>query len=98
MMIKEKVQRMLDKTYLPAEVETKHYSAWEKSGAFAAGVRGAAKPYTIMMPPPNITGSLHMGHALNHTLQDIPVRRQERRERSGPQPFLPRALPPERCC
>ncbi len=65
---------MLDKTYLPAEVETKHYSAWEKSGAFAAGVRGAAKPYTIMMPPPNITGSLHMGHALNHTLQDILIR------------------------
>ncbi len=65
---------MLDKTYLPAEVEAKHYGAWEESGAFAAGVRGDAKPYTIMMPPPNVTGSLHMGHALNHTLQDILIR------------------------
>ncbi len=74
MMIKEKVQHMLDKTYLPAEVEAKHYGAWEESGAFAAGVRGDAKPYTIMMPPPNVTGSLHMGHALNHTLQDILIR------------------------
>jgi len=74
MMMKEKVQRMLDKTYLPAEVEAKHYGVWEKSGAFAAGVRGDAEPYTIMMPPPNVTGSLHMGHALNHTLQDILIR------------------------
>ncbi|MBL6933957.1 MAG: valine--tRNA ligase [Alphaproteobacteria bacterium] len=74
---------MLDKTYLPAEVEAKHYGAWEESGAFAAGVRGGAKPYTIMMPPPNVTGSLHMGHALNHTLQDILIRYHRLRDRDA---------------
>ena len=62
---------MLDKTYSPAEVEAKHYDAWEKSGAFAANPGSNAQPYTIMMPPPNVTGSLHMGHALTFTLQDI---------------------------
>ena len=58
---------MLDKTYSPAEVEAKHYDAWEKSGAFAANPDSNAQPYTIMMPPPNVTGSLHMGHALTFT-------------------------------
>jgi len=65
---------MLDKTYSPAEVEAKHYDAWEKSGAFAANPDSDAQPYTIMMPPPNVTGSLHMGHALTFTLQDILIR------------------------
>jgi valyl-tRNA synthetase len=65
---------MLDKTYSPAEVEAKHYDAWEKSGAFAANPDSNARPYTIMMPPPNVTGSLHMGHALTFTLQDILIR------------------------
>ena len=65
---------MLEKTYLPADVETKHYQQWEKSGAFACGGKPDAAPYTIMMPPPNVTGSLHMGHALTFTLQDILVR------------------------
>ena len=65
---------MLDKTYSPAEVEAKHYDAWEKSGAFAANPASNAQPYTIMMPPPNVTGSLHMGHALTFTLQDILIR------------------------
>ena len=65
---------MLDKTYSPAEVEAKHYDAWEKSGAFAANPDSNAQPYTIMMPPPNVTGSLHMGHALTFTLQDILIR------------------------
>ena len=65
---------MLDKTYSPAEVEAKHYDAWEKSGAFAANPDSTAQPYTIMMPPPNVTGSLHMGHALTFTLQDILIR------------------------
>jgi valyl-tRNA synthetase len=63
----------LDKTYRPAEVEAKHYARWESSGAFAAG-RGKGKPFAIVIPPPNVTGSLHMGHALNNTLQDILVR------------------------
>ena len=65
---------MLDKTYRPAEVEAKFYAIWEKSGAFAADPSSAAPPYTVMMPPPNVTGSLHMGHALTFTLQDILVR------------------------
>ncbi|MBF0335423.1 MAG: valine--tRNA ligase [Alphaproteobacteria bacterium] len=65
---------MLDKTYRPAEVEAKHYALWEQSGAFAAGHDRQAKPYTIMMPPPNVTGSLHMGHALTFTLQDVLIR------------------------
>jgi valyl-tRNA synthetase len=65
---------MLDKTYRPAEVEPKHYESWESSGAFAAHTDSQQQPYTIMMPPPNVTGSLHMGHALTFTLQDVLVR------------------------
>ena len=65
---------MLDKTYRPDEVEEKHYAAWEKAGVFAADPGSARLPYTIMMPPPNVTGSLHMGHALTFTLQDILTR------------------------
>jgi len=66
---------MLDKTYRPGEVEPKQYHKWEESGAFAAGGQsGNADAYTIMMPPPNVTGSLHMGHALTFTLQDILTR------------------------
>ena len=65
---------MLDKTYNPAEIEPKHYQDWEKSGVFAADEGSSEKPYTIMMPPPNVTGSLHMGHALTFTLQDILTR------------------------
>ncbi|CAK0748590.1 valine--tRNA ligase [Azospirillaceae bacterium] len=73
---------MLDKTYRPTEVEAKHYPQWENSGAFAADVDSTTAPFTIMMPPPNVTGSLHMGHALNHTLQDILIRfnRMNRRD------------------
>jgi valyl-tRNA synthetase len=65
---------MLDKTFRPAEVETKHYAEWEASDAFAADLASDARPYTIMMPPPNVTGSLHMGHALNSTIQDVLIR------------------------
>src|SRR5499427_9723059 len=65
---------MLDKTYRPAEVEAKFYRIWEESGAFASHPDSPAKPYTIAMPPPNVTGSLHMGHALTFTLQDILIR------------------------
>ncbi len=70
---------MLDKTYRPAEVEARLYPIWEASGAFAADADAKARPYSIMMPPPNVTGSLHMGHALNHTLQDILIRFQRMR-------------------
>jgi valyl-tRNA synthetase len=66
---------MLDKNYDAATVEPRIYDAWEKASAFkaGAGARGGA-PYAIVIPPPNVTGSLHMGHALNNTLQDILVR------------------------
>ncbi len=65
---------MLDKTYRPHEVEAKIYRRWEESGAFAADPSSDASAYAIMMPPPNVTGSLHMGHALNMTLQDVLTR------------------------
>ena len=65
---------MLEKTYNPTGVEEKHYKAWEESGAFKCGTRPDAETYTIVIPPPNVTGSLHMGHALNNTLQDIMIR------------------------
>ncbi|MBC8269723.1 MAG: valine--tRNA ligase [Rhodospirillaceae bacterium] len=65
---------MLDKSYNPQGVEQKHYEAWEKNGAFACGQHPDAETYTIVIPPPNVTGNLHMGHALNNTLQDILVR------------------------
>jgi valyl-tRNA synthetase len=65
---------MLDKTYRPSDVEALHYGRWEQSGAFAADVSSSRQPYTIMMPPPNVTGSLHMGHALTFTLQDVLIR------------------------
>ena len=55
-------------------LEKKFYKIWEESGEFSASTKSASKPYTIMMPPPNVTGSLHMGHGLTFTLQDILVR------------------------
>ncbi|HVO02699.1 MAG TPA: valine--tRNA ligase [Candidatus Cybelea sp.] len=64
----------LEKTFQPSEVEKRHYDAWEKSGAFAGQVTSNKVPFTVMMPPPNVTGSLHMGHALNMTLQDVLTR------------------------
>ena len=63
----------IDKTYQPGAVEGRIYAAWEAAGAFRAGrpERAKAPPYCIVIPPPNVTGSLHMGHALNNTLQDV---------------------------
>jgi valyl-tRNA synthetase len=65
---------MLDKTFDPKAIEEKRYKEWEEAGVFACDPQSDKKPYTIMMPPPNVTGSLHIGHALNHTLQDILIR------------------------
>src|SRR6478609_9752834 len=64
---------MLDKTYQPSSIEGPTYRLWEEEGAFAAGRpdRRGARPFAIVIPPPNVTGALHMGHALNNTLQDI---------------------------
>ena len=72
---------MLDKTYQPAPMEARRYELWERSGAFGAHPDSAKPPYVIMMPPPNVTGSLHMGHALTFTLQDLLVRYQRMRGR-----------------
>src|SRR5271155_2973057 len=65
---------MLDKNFAPAHAEPRLYAGWESSGAFAADPSSAATPYTIMIPPPNVTGSLHMGHALTFTIQDTLIR------------------------
>jgi valyl-tRNA synthetase len=64
-------ERTLEKTFESKDVEKKHYQQWESSGVFHADVKSNKAPYCIPMPPPNVTGSLHMGHALTMTLQDI---------------------------
>jgi len=75
------VAKTLDKNYDPAAIEAPLYEAWEKGGCFKAGRLPNAEPYTIVIPPPNVTGSLHMGHALNNTLQDILCRFERMRGR-----------------
>src|SRR5437016_5664473 len=65
---------MIEKTFAPRAVEERIYRDWERSGAFRAGQRPQAEPYCIMIPPPNVTGRLHIGHALNNTLQDVLAR------------------------
>ena len=64
----------MEKTYNPQAIENDLYKAWEESGAFTAHRVEGKKPFTIVMPPPNITGQLHMGHALDCTLQDAAIR------------------------
>jgi valyl-tRNA synthetase len=61
----------LPKGYEPSEVEKRWYAYWEKEGLFAADDVSSKRPYSIVIPPPNVTGALHMGHAHNNTLQDI---------------------------
>ncbi|WP_073133043.1 valine--tRNA ligase [Muricoccus roseus] len=65
---------MLDKTLSPAGFEPRLYQGWEGAGAFTANPASNAKPFTIMIPPPNVTGSLHVGHALDVTIQDTLIR------------------------
>ena len=65
---------MLDKTYRPETVEGRQYERWEAAGAFRADPAAGGEPYAIMIPPPNVTGSLHIGHAFNNTIQDILIR------------------------
>ena len=65
---------MLDKTFSPKDVEGRIYAQWEASGAFRPGRRPDAEPFSIVIPPPNVTGRLHIGHALNNTLQDVLAR------------------------
>ena len=64
----------LEKTYNPKEIEDKLYQKWCENKYFHAEVDRSKKPFTIVMPPPNITGKLHMGHALDNTMQDILIR------------------------
>ena len=64
----------LDKTYSPKDFEERIYKNWEESGYFRAAPNPDKKPYSIVIPPPNVTGILHMGHALNNTYQDILIR------------------------
>ena len=65
---------MLNKTFSPAETEARLYQGWETAGSFACAPDSNAAPFTIMVPPPNVTGSLHVGHALTFTLQDTLIR------------------------
>ena len=82
----------LPKAYDPKETEDRIYSIWEKSGAFSPRLAPDTQnltPFVIVLPPPNVTGSLHMGHALNGTIQDILIRRSRmkggtRRRRKRP--------------
>ena len=71
----------LDTKFVPAEMEARLYQQWEEGGYFKPGRKPNAKPFTIVIPPPNVTGSLHMGHALNNTIQDILVRFERMRGR-----------------
>ena len=68
------MQKELEKTYNPQEIEGRLYSKWLEKKYFHAEVDRSKKPFTIVMPPPNITGQLHMGHALDNTMQDILIR------------------------
>lgn len=68
------MKKEMDKIYNPKDVEENIYKEWEEKGYFKAEVNRHKKPFTIVMPPPNITGKLHMGHALDETMQDILIR------------------------
>ena len=68
------MKKELPKVYEPQEVESRIYETWEKNGCFKGRRDPKRKPFTIVMPPPNVTGQLHMGHAMDSTLQDILIR------------------------
>ncbi|MDO8323153.1 MAG: valine--tRNA ligase, partial [Phenylobacterium sp.] len=74
---------MLEKTFDPKTAEPRLYAKWESSGAFAPISDPAAEPFSIVIPPPNVTGSLHIGHALNNTLQDVLIRFERMRGKAA---------------
>ncbi|WP_421935340.1 valine--tRNA ligase [Phenylobacterium sp.] len=74
---------MLDKTFDPKTAEPRLYQAWEASGGFAPTDDPNAEPFSIVIPPPNVTGSLHIGHALNNTLQDVLIRFERMRGKAA---------------
>src|SRR6187397_2619954 len=71
----------LSSRYAPQAVEDRWYRAWADSGSFKPEARPGGKPHVIVIPPPNVTGALHMGHALNNTLQDVMIRFERMRGR-----------------
>ena len=68
------MKKEIAKTYDPSEIEDRLYKYWDESGFFRPDEDKSKKPFSIVIPPPNVTGQLHMGHALDETLQDILVR------------------------
>ena len=66
----------MEKTYNPSEFETRIYNTWLERNYFSAKIDKNKKPFTIIMPPPNVTSKLHMGHAFQQTIQDIIIRRK----------------------
>ncbi|HEX4711480.1 class I tRNA ligase family protein, partial [Phenylobacterium sp.] len=74
---------MLEKTFDPKSVEPRLYAAWEASGGFSPTDDPAAEPFSMVIPPPNVTGSLHIGHALNNTLQDVLIRFERMRGKAA---------------
>jgi len=74
---------MLDKNFDPKTAEPRLYAQWESSGAFVPTNDPAAEPFSIVIPPPNVTGSLHIGHALNNTLQDVLIRFERMRGKAA---------------
>ena len=70
----------MDKTFNPRDIETRWYETWETKGYFKPS--GQGEPYSIMIPPPNVTGSLHMGHAFQDTIMDTLIRVQRMRGRN----------------
>ncbi|MDX5392869.1 MAG: valine--tRNA ligase [Caulobacteraceae bacterium] len=74
---------MLEKNFDPKTAEPRLYEAWEQSGAFAPTDDPNAEPFSIVIPPPNVTGSLHIGHALNNTLQDVLIRFERMRGKAA---------------
>src|SRR5918994_1744394 len=66
----------LSAQYQPGEVEQRRYEQWVSAGYFTADPKSDKPPFTIVIPPPNVTGSLHMGHAFEHTLIDVLIRRR----------------------
>ncbi|WP_312165540.1 valine--tRNA ligase [Phenylobacterium sp.] len=74
---------MLEKNFDPKTAEQRLYAMWEGSGAFAPSADPAAEPFSIVIPPPNVTGSLHIGHALNNTLQDVLTRFERMRGKAA---------------
>jgi valyl-tRNA synthetase len=72
----------ISKTYQPKQAEDKWYSYWMENGFFRS-VPDEREPYTIVIPPPNVTGVLHMGHMLNNTIQDVLIRRARMKTPAG---------------